>query len=91
MQHCLTASLSCAYGKQVSTGQPLFLCRQGMQKPIHFATVVTDLTTCHNAWFHRGVSRCFVPTAGALCVCRSNHLILHDNAGSGGKDSIAAC
>ena len=43
-------------------------CRQGMQKPIHFATVVTDLTTCHNAWFHRGVSRCFVPTAGTLLL-----------------------
>ena len=39
-----------------------------MQKPIHFATVVTDLTTCHNAWFHRGVSRCFVPTAGTLLL-----------------------
>ena len=45
-------------------------CRQGMQKPIHFATVVTDLTTCHNAWFHRGVSRCYVATAGAqLLTC----------------------
>lgn len=27
-----------------------------------FATVVTDFTTCHNTWFHPGVTRCFVPT-----------------------------
>ena len=27
-----------------------------------FATVVTDLTTCHNTWFHPLVDRCFVPT-----------------------------
>ncbi len=30
--------------------------------PAPFATVVTDLTTCHNTWFYRGVDRCFVPT-----------------------------
>lgn len=36
-----------------------------MQKPIHFATVVTDLTTCHNTWFHKGVSKCFIPTLEA--------------------------
>jgi 1,2-diacylglycerol 3-beta-galactosyltransferase len=30
--------------------------------PINFATVVTDFTTCSNLWFHRGVSKCFVPT-----------------------------
>ena len=39
--------------------------RRGMQRPIHFATVVTDLTTCHNTWFHKGVSKCFVPTREA--------------------------
>ncbi len=27
-----------------------------------FATVVTDLTTCHNTWFHPLVDCCFVPT-----------------------------
>jgi 1,2-diacylglycerol 3-beta-galactosyltransferase len=27
-----------------------------------FATVVTDLTTCHNTWFHAGVDRCYVAT-----------------------------
>lgn len=31
-------------------------------KPINFATVVTDFTTCHNTWFSPGVTRCFVPT-----------------------------
>lgn len=36
--------------------------RAGIQEPINFATVVTDFTTCHNTWFHRGVSKCFVPT-----------------------------
>lgn len=29
---------------------------------MNFATVVTDLTTCHNTWFHPDVDRCFVPT-----------------------------
>ena len=27
-----------------------------------FATVVTDLTSCHPTWFHPGVDACFVPT-----------------------------
>ena len=38
------------------------MCRRGLQKPVNFATVVTDLTTCHNTWFHPAVDRCFVPT-----------------------------
>lgn len=32
--------------------------KAGMQPPTNFATVVTDLTTCHNTWFHEGVDRC---------------------------------
>lgn len=36
--------------------------RRGKRKPVPFATVVTDLTTCHNTWFHPLVDRCFVPT-----------------------------
>ncbi|BDA40481.1 probable monogalactosyldiacylglycerol synthase, chloroplas [Coccomyxa sp. Obi] len=36
--------------------------RKGGRKPVPFATVVTDLTTCHNTWFHPLVDRCFVPT-----------------------------
>ena len=32
--------------------------KNGMQPPTNFATVVTDLTTCHNTWFHPGVDRC---------------------------------
>ncbi len=36
--------------------------RQRGVDPAPFATVVTDLTTCHNTWFYRGVDRCFVPT-----------------------------
>lgn len=36
--------------------------RKGLMDPINFATVVTDFTTCSNLWFHRGVSKCFVPT-----------------------------
>ena len=39
-----------------------FACRRGKRKPVPFATVVTDLTTCHNTWFHPLVDRCFVPT-----------------------------
>jgi 1,2-diacylglycerol 3-beta-galactosyltransferase len=35
----------------------------GLQDPnTRFATVVTDLTTCHNTWFYNGVDRCFVAT-----------------------------
>lgn len=37
-------------------------CRKGGRNPVPFATVVTDLTTCHNTWFHPKVDRCFVPT-----------------------------
>ena len=36
-----------------------------MQRPIPFATVVTDLTTCHNVWFNPNVTRCFVATPEA--------------------------
>ncbi len=35
----------------------------GLQDPhTRFATVVTDLTTCHNTWFYDDVDRCFVAT-----------------------------
>lgn len=35
----------------------------GLQDPsVTFATVVTDLTTCHNTWFYSGVDRCYVAT-----------------------------
>ncbi|DBB01119.1 hypothetical protein WJX77_006919 [Trebouxia sp. C0004] len=39
--------------------------KAGIQRPIKFATVVTDLTTCHNTWFHKDVDRCFVATEEA--------------------------
>eukprot|EP00891_Asterochloris_glomerata_P005998 jgi/Astpho2/5998/fgenesh1_pm.00084_%23_5_t len=39
--------------------------RAGVQKPTKFATVVTDLTTCHNTWFHPRVDQCFVATQEA--------------------------
>lgn len=29
--------------------------KAGLQPPAAFATVVTDFTTCHNTWFHKGV------------------------------------
>ena len=35
----------------------------GLQDPnTKFATVVTDLTTCHNTWFYSDVDRCYVAT-----------------------------
>ena len=43
----------------------LACCRAGVQKPTKFATVVTDLTTCHNTWFHPRVDQCFVATQEA--------------------------
>ena len=39
----------------------MFNRKRGLQ-PVPFTTVVTDLTTCHNTWFHPGVDKCFVPT-----------------------------
>ena len=33
------------------THAAILLFRHGLQKPVEFATVVTDLTTCHNTWF----------------------------------------
>ena len=36
--------------------------RNGLQKAIQFATVVTDLTHCHNTWYYHRVDRCFVAT-----------------------------
>jgi Monogalactosyldiacylglycerol (MGDG) synthase len=45
---------------------PVRILRQrikaGLQPPTNFATVVTDLTTCHNTWFYSGVDRCYVAT-----------------------------
>jgi 1,2-diacylglycerol 3-beta-galactosyltransferase len=32
------------------------------EKQTAFSTVVTDLTTCHNTWFYKGVDRCYVAT-----------------------------
>ncbi len=36
--------------------------KAGLQLPTSFATVVTDLTTCHNTWFSPKVTRCYVAT-----------------------------
>lgn len=47
---------------------------EGKQRPINFATVVTDLTTCHNTWFHPGVSKCFVATNEAKQLALRNGL-----------------
>lgn len=47
-------------------GVPLRVLKQrikkGLQDPINFATVVTDLCTCHNTWFSKDVDKCFVAT-----------------------------
>mmetsp|Transcript_13700 Transcript_13700/g.29410 ORF Transcript_13700/g.29410 Transcript_13700/m.29410 type:complete len:529 (-) Transcript_13700:874-2460(-) len=48
--------------------------RSGVMKPINFATVVTDFTTCHNTWFHTGVTRCFVPTEYCKMLASRNGL-----------------
>lgn len=39
----------------------------GQEQP-PFATVVTDLTSCHPTWFHKAVTTCFVPTQEARVV-----------------------
>ncbi len=53
----------------------LVACRERGVDPAPFATVVTDLTTCHNTWFYRGVDRCFVPTE--TCRARAFKMGLH--------------
>jgi 1,2-diacylglycerol 3-beta-galactosyltransferase len=37
--------------------------KRGLCPKTNFATVVTDLTTCHNTWFHPGADRCYIATA----------------------------
>lgn len=56
--------------------------RSGASKPINFATVVTDFTTCHNTWFHPEATRCFVPTEYCKDLAKRNglnegQLVLH--------------
>eukprot|EP00884_Botryococcus_braunii_P001426 jgi/Botrbrau1/11284/Bobra.0038s0050.1 len=65
---------------------PLMVLRQqeklrgGHHTP--FATVVTDLTTCHNTWFNPGVDKCFVPTEYTARLARrmglkEGQIVLH--------------
>lgn len=39
-------------------------------RPPPFATVVTDLTSCHPTWFHPAVAACFVPTPEVAALAR---------------------
>jgi 1,2-diacylglycerol 3-beta-galactosyltransferase len=39
-----------------------------------FPQVVTDFTTCHNTWFHKHTTRCFVPTEFCAKLARDNGL-----------------
>ncbi|KAG6739951.1 hypothetical protein POTOM_057573 [Populus tomentosa] len=42
---------------------PLWVLKwQGLQKKVIFATVITDLNSCHPTWFHPGVNRCYCPS-----------------------------
>ena len=53
---------------------PLRILRQrvaeGKMKDTPFATVVTDFATCHTTWFHKGVTKVFVPTQGIANIAR---------------------
>eukprot|EP00803_Ostreobium_quekettii_P005073 evm.model.scf_277.5 EVM.evm.TU.scf_277.5 scf_277:33010-37549(+) len=58
------------------------LFASGATRPIPFTTVITDFTTCHNTWFHKGVTQCFVPTEQAYLQAkrlglRAGQLTLH--------------
>ncbi|KAJ9507635.1 hypothetical protein QJQ45_019190 [Haematococcus lacustris] len=48
--------------------------RNGTSPAINFATVVTDFTTCHNTWFHKQATRCFVATDFCAMLARNNGL-----------------
>ncbi|XP_020183856.1 probable monogalactosyldiacylglycerol synthase 3, chloroplastic [Aegilops tauschii subsp. strangulata] len=42
---------------------PLWVLKwQGLQNRVVFATVITDLNTCHPTWFHADVNRCYCPS-----------------------------
>ncbi|ONK70367.1 uncharacterized protein A4U43_C05F32990 [Asparagus officinalis] len=42
---------------------PLWVLKwQNLQNRVIFATVITDLNTCHPTWFHTGVDRCYCPS-----------------------------
>ncbi|CAL9057121.1 unnamed protein product [Musa banksii] len=42
---------------------PLWVLKwQNLQKRVIFATVITDLDTCHPTRFHTGVNRCYCPS-----------------------------
>lgn len=43
--------------------QPIKALRHYRDQHVPFATVITDLTSCHPTWFHEHVDKCFVPTA----------------------------
>ena len=71
--------------------------KSGASKPINFATVVTDFTTCHNTWFCPGATRCFVPTEYCRDLAISNEMdprqiIMHgekgrwEGEGEGGRE-----
>jgi 1,2-diacylglycerol 3-beta-galactosyltransferase len=47
------------------------------EAPAPFATVVTDLTTCHNTWFDPAVDACFVPTEE--CAARARRMGLRED------------
>lgn len=38
------------------------MARRALAQRPPFATVVSDLTSCHSTWFFEGVDKCFVPT-----------------------------
>lgn len=42
--------------------QPIKALRQYDERHVPFATVITDLTSCHPTWFNKYVDKCFVPT-----------------------------
>lgn len=46
----------------------------GLLPPTPFATVVTDLTSCHTTWFNKKVTRCFVPTEDVVRQAKAKGL-----------------
>lgn len=62
----LSPCLTNAALDKITQHVPVRILRQrikaGLQPDTNFATVVTDLTTCHNTWFYSGVDRCYVAT-----------------------------
>jgi hypothetical protein len=56
---------------------------KGQHGHIPFATVVTDFTTCHNTWFHKGEAAAAAAVAALACWLYGRLLVTQLSSGGG--------